>query len=121
MMASRYWKTPSIAATGLSSTERELKELMRVPPMLCLIFFITNFPSSFSVPQKSLIYMLGMLIFSSLTAGMRMKYSMLTSMGTYDGVVDELLLILSIIVLAERKVYPRLRNPQILKQDSLRN
>lgn len=77
IIASKYWNTVSMAATGLSSTDKELSELKIVPPMLCLIFFKINFPNSLLVPLNSSTSISGMLILSSLMVGMRIKYSTL--------------------------------------------
>lgn len=74
-MASRYWKTPSIAAIGLSSTDKEPKLLITVPPILLLILFNINLPKSLSGPLNYFIYISGISILSSLTAGIRIKYS----------------------------------------------
>lgn len=76
-IAYKYWKTPSMAATGLSSTFKEPKDRITVPPILCFIFFNTNLPKSLLVPSNYFTSISGIPIFSSLTAGMRIKYSKL--------------------------------------------
>jgi len=77
MMAYKYWKIPSIAATGLSNTVSELNDLTMVPPMFCLIFLMICLPKSPLTPINYFICIYGTPNLNYLTDGINMKYSIL--------------------------------------------